>query len=167
MTRSYAFIVFDTVLSTWMEPFELLKLLAMAPRALEPIDPITYAPFVGLQPLPGNGPKQLLLQGGLGDTAVPVVSMELHARALGIPLVTPAPTSVPFLDEEAAPAASGLTLVDYGIEDQARDWYTVSANTAPHEAVRRFDGTRRQVDLFLRPDGQIEDTCDGPCAELR
>ena len=32
-----------------------------------------------------------------------------------------------------------------------------------HEAVRRLDAARRQIDAFLRPDGLVENFCDGPC----
>jgi hypothetical protein len=32
-----------------------------------------------------------------------------------------------------------------------------------HEAVRRLDAAQRQVDAFLRPDGRVENYCDGPC----
>jgi hypothetical protein len=163
MTRSYAFVVFETILGVWLESFELLKFVAMSPRGWERIDPMTYAPFVATDPLPGNTAKQILMQAGIGDTAVPNVATELHARAIGLPLVTPTPVSIPFLDVAPAPAPSGITIADFGIEDVARDWAPVTSDTETHEAVRRFDGVRQQMDQFLRPDGLVQDTCAGPC----
>ena len=32
-----------------------------------------------------------------------------------------------------------------------------------HEAVRRLDPLVEQLRRFLRPDGQVEQTCGGPC----
>jgi hypothetical protein len=32
-----------------------------------------------------------------------------------------------------------------------------------HEAVRRLDAAQRQIDAFLRPNGRIENFCEGPC----
>ena len=29
--------------------------------------------------------------------------------------------------------------------------------------VRQLDAAQRQIDAFLRPDGRIEQFCDGPC----
>lgn len=164
LTRSFAFLIFERLLAQWLEPRELLKFEALAPQVLEVIDPIAYAPFVVTEPLPGNPAKQVLLQGGLGDTAVPTVAIELHARALGIPLVTPSAATVPFLPTAQAPTPSGLVLVDFGIDAElGRGWAPANEDTVAHEGVRRFGPVREQIDRFLRPGGQIEDTCLGPC----
>ena len=32
-----------------------------------------------------------------------------------------------------------------------------------HNGVRRLDASMRQLDAFLRSEGRIEHTCDGPC----
>jgi len=69
--------------------------VAMMQRALDGIDPISYAPYVLASPLPGSpADRRVLLQIGLGDPAVPNVASFLHARALGIPLATPSPAPV-------------------------------------------------------------------------
>ncbi len=164
LTRSYAFLLYERLLAQWFEPLELLKFEAVAPQVLDVIDPIAYAPLVLSEPLPGAVPKQILLQAGMGDAAVPNVATELHARALGIDLITPTNASVSFLNESAAPAASGITFLDFGIDPlTARPWKPVTADTTAHDNVRSHEGVRQQMSLFLRPGGQIEDTCSGPC----
>jgi hypothetical protein len=163
LTRSNAFRVFELILEQWFDRMNLLKFEAMATTPLEVIDPIAFAPLVQGDPLLGASPHQILMQIGIGDTAVPNVAGELHARAMGLELVTPAPQEVPFLDEVAAPAPSGLVMFDFGIEDVADNWEPVTEMTAPHEGVRRFGPAREQTDRFLRPDGVIENTCAGPC----
>ena len=32
-----------------------------------------------------------------------------------------------------------------------------------HNRLNSLDAAQRQVDRFLRPDGLVEQTCDGPC----
>jgi hypothetical protein len=36
-------------------------------------------------------------------------------------------------------------------------------DTVTHEAVRRDPRAQAQIDAFLRPDGVVEDFCNGPC----
>ncbi|WIG99524.1 hypothetical protein [Myxococcus sp. SDU36] len=38
-----------------------------------------------------------------------------------------------------------------------------AADNPVHEGVRQDDAGREQVDRFLRPDAQVEVTCDGIC----
>lgn len=164
LTRSFAFVLFELILAQKFEARELLKFEALAAAALEPIDPITYAPYVLTAPLPDAAPRRVLMQGGIGDTAVPTTSLELHARALGVPLITPTAARVPFLPEVAGPVESGLTLVDFGVDQTAtRTWSPVTNDAPIHEDVRRMAEIRAQMRRFLVDDGLVENPCDGPC----
>lgn len=164
LTRSYAFLLYERLLAQWMGTLELLKFESVATQVLEVIDPIAYAPLVLEEPLPGAVTKQVLLQGGMGDAAVPSVAIELHARALGIGLLSPSSANIPFIESVSAPADSALSMFDFGIDPAfGRPWDPINMDNEAHEGVRRFGAAREQMQQFLRPNGQVEDTCAGPC----
>ena len=127
-------------------------------------EPQAYLPHLVTDPLPGTPAKKILMQFGLHDSQVSQVASEIAARSLGIPNL--APTVLPLFQvaERVAPY-DGSAVVVYDVGGTA----TPQTNTAPerdngvHEAVRRLDAAQRQIDAFLRPDGTIQNYCDGPC----
>ena len=148
------------------DALEQQKWAAMVQTGFDRIDPITYAPFVLQEPLPGAPTeRRVLMQLGIGDTSVPNLAGHLHARALGLSHLQPAPRVVQGLDPVEAPF-SGSALAEYsfgidplpGIEAD----FAEEAN-AVHESVRRTPAAIRQIDAFLRSGGEIEHECEGPC----
>jgi hypothetical protein len=141
------------------------KFAALAQSELDRIDPLVYAPLIG-EPLDG-APKQrrVLMQIGIGDAAVPNLASHLHARALGLSLLTPSPRAIALLPTATAPFdGSAMVEFDFGIKPlpDAKAIPPVD-DTKAHEAVRRLAAAKEQLDRFLRPDGKIEATCQGPC----
>ena len=75
---------------------DLQKLIAIAAVGLNRIDPITYAPHVLEDPYPwAPAGRQVLLQAGIGDTQVPILSAHLLARTLGLLQLEPASRPIP------------------------------------------------------------------------
>jgi len=115
-------------------------------------------------PLPGTPAKKILLQVGINDSQVPNIGTEIQVRSLGIPALAPSVYPLFQVPEMAAPF-DGSAFVPYDVNGTPAPL----TNTAPiqdngvHEAVRRLDAAQRQIDAFLRPDGTVQNFCDGPC----
>lgn len=84
---------------------ELRRFLLLAQAAIDPSDPISFAPLYFLRPPAGHGSHALLTLNTAGDQAVPVSTGNAFARAAGvIPFLRPeAPVSYPELADYAAP----------------------------------------------------------------
>ncbi|MDP3236399.1 MAG: hypothetical protein Q8N26_26650 [Myxococcales bacterium] len=166
MIRAEAFKrLFELLEVSVTEPLEQQKFLALIQRPLDRIDPASFAVFLQQAPLPGNAPKQLLMQIGLMDSSVPNLGSWLHARLLGLKVFAPSP-AVPYgLETQGFPATSGLQIFDFKVGD-ADAYYRKAdfplVNTPVHEAVRGQPSALRQLKGFF-DDGQIVQTCDGAC----
>ena len=141
------------------------KLGAMLQSSFDRVDPITYAPHIVQDGFPdGPAARQILLQIGIGDPAVPNIAAHLHARALGIPELSPAPRDLPAIPAEAGPLDSALVEFDFGISPWPDRVAKPSIEDNPvHEGVRRTPTAKEQLDRFFRPGGKVEHTCDGVC----
>jgi hypothetical protein len=129
--------------------------LAMLARGFDRIDPAAYAPLVK---------SKVLMQIGLGDAQVPNVASFLHARALGVKQILPTPRPIPLLDTTmGGDDGPALELFDFGIDTSPSAMPYPLAPNGVHEGVRVDTPALRQMDLFLRPGGIIQHTCDGPC----
>lgn len=166
MPRSLNFGPFSLLLGLdFPDPLVVQSYVAMMQRALDRIDPISYAPHVLASPLPGSpSDRRVLMQTGLGDPAVPNVASFLHARALGIPLATPSPVPVFGLASVTdADAPSSVTLFDYHVDTTGyAEGKPISPNVV-HDSVRLNPAALRQMEGFLKPGGTIAHTCDGAC----
>ncbi len=171
MSRAGPFNSYLAIIETVVQPdpFERQKLLTTMARVFDRFDPATYAPYVLDNKLPGSPEdKRVLLQIGHADAQVPDFASYLHARLLGVPLTEPTPMTPWGLDTVSLPAAgSGMTLFHFPDVDDAfrqRAEPTAQGNKV-HEAIRRLEPAKRQIDAFLRPgaESQIIHPCDGPC----
>lgn len=133
-------------------------------EALDAIDPISYAETMLDKKLPGSPEdRRVLLQVGLGDSAVPPLGAFLHARALGIAQTSPA--ALPVHGVREAPAetlTSAMTLFDFGLGSNSTEPVPNPANKV-HDVLRSSDEATRQIDAFLTPEGKIVHPCAGPC----
>jgi hypothetical protein len=151
------------------DPMDQQKLAAQMQTHFDRFDPASFAPFVIGQPLPrgpdnGASRRRVLMQMGLGDAQVPNVGSELHARLVGLPLVTPSPKKVWALDSVTAPhEGSGFAVFDLGVSD---DYYSTAAPAAEgnlvHDEVRRTPEVIEQIAAFIN-DGVIVNPCGGAC----
>ena len=166
MFRSGSCIELIGLIQTYIpDPLDTQKYSALLQTTFDRMDPITYAPNVLSDPLPGSpADRQVLMHMGIGDTQVPNLSTHLHARAMGVGHLQPAPREIPGLLEVSAPADSALVEFDFGI-DPLPDIQAIPPpeSNEVHDGVRDLDVVNQQIHLFFQPDGRIEHTCDGVC----
>jgi hypothetical protein len=168
MMRSYNFLLFLQLMNANVtDLLEQTKLIALTQQVADRFDPVTYAPWVLNSPLE-NTPqdRQILLQIGIGDSQVPNMASHIHARSLGIPLLSPSPRAIEGLETVQSPH-KGSAIVEFDF-----DVALPLPGTAPippegtndaHEGVRLNQQGIEQVDRFFNPGSSIEHTCDGPC----
>jgi hypothetical protein len=148
-------------------PIDHQLFVSMIGSEFDRIDPTTYTPRLLEGTLPGApAERRVLLQYGPGDSAVPYLSAELHARILGIPLLTPSSRPVPELPTmDGDFDGSALVQLDYGLDPPIPGDLGQPPIDDPmiHEGIRRLDVAQQQIDLFLRPDGRVVATCEAAC----
>jgi len=166
MFRSGSCIELIGLIQTYIpDTLDTQKFSALMQTTFDRMDPITYAPNVLSDPLPDTpASRRILMHMGIGDTQVPNLSTHLHARAMGVPYLQPAPREIPGLEQVSTPADSALVEFDFGIDPLPG----ILAIPPPegndvHDGVRDLDAVNRQIDLFFQSDGHIEHTCDGVC----
>lgn len=164
MSRASPFTPLIQLLSTWArDPLDRQVFVAFVASQLDPIDALTWSP-----PLREAGAPPILLQLAIGDSTVPNLAGHLHARALGLSLLEPAPraiTNMPSVTIADAPA-SVLMEFDYGITEWpdrlSRPPSGDEANGV-HEAIRNDARGVAQIRAFLR-DGVVVHPCgDAAC----
>lgn len=168
MSRSASYAdLFDLLASQIDDPLTTQKLMALSQHTWDRVDPMTYAGRVLADPYPGTpSERHLLMQIGIGDHSVNNLASHLTARALGIPLLDPTPRPIYGLESAPMPADDGLVVVDFqlatepGIEARLP---TEEEKNGVHEGVRRNARIKQQLDAFFRPDGVIQNLCDGAC----
>lgn len=171
MMRSANFVQFLGLIEMVMPDFlDQQKFVALTPTIFERVDPITYAPFVILDPLPGSPTERFILsQIGIGDAQVPNVASHVEARALGLSHLLPAPRDIADLPASSGPLDSALVEFDFHLTGEIPGTYasppltSVAEESPVHEGVRRLAAAQDMIDHFFWPDGQIVNTCDGAC----
>ncbi|MBI3183399.1 MAG: hypothetical protein HYZ28_14775 [Myxococcales bacterium] len=147
------------------DPLDQQKYIATLQRHFDRMDPATYAAMLVRERLPGSPERQVLMQTGLGDTAVPNLGSFLHARLAGLPVLEPSP-AVPYrLEGVAAPTGgSAIALYDFGKDVAAiyRDATPAPSDNEVHEGLRRLEPALEQMDRFFR-EGRIVHACSGLC----
>ena len=126
-------------------------------------DPITTSAHLTDDPLPDTPAHRVILQESIGDAEVTNLATENMARTIGVPLLEPSPRAVWGTEGTQGPVDSALTVWD--IQDPIAN--PVGNVPAPdneaHGRIRRLPALIEQIRRFLRPDGQVEHTCDGAC----
>ena len=111
----------------------------------------------------GDDPtKQVLLQVGRYDAAVPNISSDLAARMLGLRYLGGSAYS-PFGLEPAGPdAQSGYVIYQVpGVEPGPLGLVTATDNDT-HSSVPELEAVERQARIFLE-EGRAVDVCNGAC----
>jgi hypothetical protein len=166
MFRARPFSLFLALVETMnADKLDQQKFAAMIQTTFDRIDPLSYAPYVLKEQLPG-GPtdRRILMQVGIGDSEVPNLATYFHARNLGLPVLSEASAFVPLDMASVAPPTDGsaLTLYDFGIVPEVQA-VAASEGNQVHDSVRRTTASKTQVSTFLRPDGPIVNACSGVC----
>ena len=167
MPRSVHWPAFEALLrSAYPSRLDRDLLNVMLAMHWDRVEGATFAPHVLRDPLPGSQVKRVLLQIGLNDAQTPNVGSQLAARTLGLPQLVPTVALVDALPAFAGAAPSGLVVFDVGSPPLPPGPVPPPEDTPAHEGVRRDPRARQQLDLFLRLDGKVVDTCGGPCGPL-
>ncbi len=165
MPRSAAFgPLFAIVHLVFGDPLSDHAFAASMQQVLDAVDPALYASSMLTRKIPGSPEdRRVLLQVGLGDSAVPNLGAFLYARVLGIPQTAPAALAVPGV-RAAAPEStpSAMTLFDYGLGADSALPKPVPQNSV-HDDLRKRDEAVTQLDRFFTPEGTIVHPCAGPC----
>jgi len=165
MSRAAPFNTFAAMLeAAGGSPAAAARIMLTMIGPLERVDPISYAAHVRADTWPGSPPeRRILMQVGIADTQVPNLASHVHARALGLPLLSPSPRPVWGLASAPAPAASAV--VEFDFKTPALDATGPGGDNANpvHDAQRYLAASIDQIDRFFRPFGVIDQTCSGPC----
>lgn len=139
---------------------------SMLQPSFDRIDGVFWGRFVLKDPVPGNTPRRVLMQTGLGDPEVPNVAAFMHARALGLKQLTPTTFPVFGLEPTTSPTReSALQVYDHGIDLRAvyeRAQPSPMGNEV-HEATRRLPTALDQLGAFFGARDELVSFCDGAC----
>jgi hypothetical protein len=125
-------------------------------------DPITFAPHLLHDPLPGSFTKRILVQESIGDAQVPNIATRTLGRTMGLPgldLITP------LYGIEAQPAPLDSAYTQWDAHKMPRPPLTdtaLSSDNGAHDAVYQYGPAQQQLLTFLGG-GPILQTCTGPC----
>ncbi|MCO4763140.1 MAG: hypothetical protein KC502_16605 [Myxococcales bacterium] len=128
---------------------------------LAPIDPISWGKETVTRT--SGATRPVLIHAGIADTSVPYLSAEVHARALGLPLLTPSSQTVWGLSEQpAGKSANGLVQIDYGVPDPTVLAIAPKKANKVHNGIRGLAPVIAQVGAFLRGE-TVPAACSGAC----
>jgi hypothetical protein len=165
MSRSSSFARFLALINVLVnrDPLSIQKFAMLSQHPFDFVDPMTWGVELLHPTLPDAPPSRAILyQVGQGDDQVPPLAAYILSRSIGLPLVTPSVYEPDRLASVAAPADSGLVIINYGLDPEPGIApKTVTDSNAVHEGVRRDPQMKAQIDRFLKPAGKIEDTCGG------
>jgi hypothetical protein len=141
--------------------------IAFFGMAFEPVDPITFAPHVIKDPLPGVPLKNILIWYAIGDTLVSNIATEIVARTMGMDLLGPSVKNVWGMPAKSGPLANGMMVFDEHPRPMPSDLnVTPTVENGTHSGVNKNPAALRAVEQFLLHD-QIVQTCGGatpaPC----
>ncbi len=166
MHRSYVFGGYAAYLSAlYGDPADVSLMVGLVGTGWDRFEPLTFAPHITTDPLPGTPPHQVLLHVAREDGQVLNEVSHVLARAVGAPLLTPAVRSIWGVDEVATPyeGSAAITEYDFGIPPHDDPLVPRPAEPDSHGWLRAQPEGRAQMMTFLR-EGRFVHTCDGPCA---
>jgi hypothetical protein len=117
----------------------------------------------GNDPLPGTGPKHVLLQIAVGDSQVANLAAEIQARTMGIPLLVPSAKDVQLLEPSEGDAENAIAFWDLVREPPPETNATPVEDNEVHGDIRKHPLNQEQTDTFLRT-GLAQNPCGGPCS---
>jgi hypothetical protein len=164
MTRSEDFATMQVVLdANYPDALDRQVAFAFSQSLWDETDPISYAPHLLRDPLPGVTVKKMLVQESEGDTEVPNLATRLLARTEGISALSPLVTPVPGLTEQPAPLDSAFVQFDTHPTPEPGDTNVPPQSNGAHVACRQLDVVVQQIGAFLKPDGAVQQFCSGTC----
>jgi hypothetical protein len=98
-----------------------------------------------------------------GDDEVANLATRIMVRSMGMPQVAPVVTSYFDIPEMAAPFDGSAMVESDGGYPPVPVTNIPPADNDAHGRMRARPAIQAQIDAFLRPDGQVENFCIGPC----
>jgi hypothetical protein len=170
MTRSGSFSDLFAIMKSSLgdDPLMIQKFISLSQHNWDAVDPLTWAPRVLKDPPEGAPARKILFSYGVGDHSVNNLASHMLLRAAGIDLLDPPAQPAWGVGTVTAPAPASAGLV---VDFKFGEVVGIDAKIPPkpdddknvHEAVRRNGRVKDTIDAFLKPGGQIEAFCDGPC----
>ena len=148
----------------YADPLEIVMWLGLIQTLWDSAEPSGYLDSVALDPLPGNSPKQVLAQAGIGDAQVHTLGAHVMMRGIGGGLIADPTRPVWGLEElENGVVESGLVEWDYGMPEPIENVPPVRyENFDVHRAVRGEAFAQQQIVHFFET-GELYNFCEGPC----
>jgi hypothetical protein len=175
MPRSTDWKAYELILKQWYRnKIDRALILAMLAQTWERSDPAVYSAHTIGDVLPGSPTnKQILYQTGRWDAQVANVGADVAARNFGIPVHSPSIYPVFGLETFTDMSPSGYVVYETGASPVPDD-FTYAAEepedstigSSVHETVRRDPRAQMQLDAFMRPDGVVQNFCDGACDSM-
>jgi hypothetical protein len=165
MFRSHDFASLKPLLSgIYPDPLDQQLAIALSQSEWDHSDPASFAPHLLADPLPGVMPKRVLVQEAIGDSQVPNLATRVLVRTIGLP-GNDLEQQVYGVDEKPAPLDSAYTQWDvHPMPLPPPGDVPPTGENPAHEAIRRLDLLVAQLGQFLKPDGQVQQTCPGVCS---
>ena len=147
----------------WADPLDQQILLAIIQPEWDFTDPASFATHLITSPLPNTPAKQILVQEAINDAQVSNLSTRVLARTIGLPGID-LEHPVYGITEMAAPLPSAYTQWDVMPTPVPPDANAAaSSDNGAHGEIRKLVDLEAQLKAFLAPNGQVTQTCTGPC----
>lgn len=148
------------------DPLDRRRFESMLQPWFDRIDGAFWSRYVLAEPLPGNTPRRVLMQTGLGDPEVPNLAAFLHARLLGLKQLQPNVPGVYGLEPISGPTTESVeVLYDMGVDLRAvyEEAQPSPMGNAVHEGARTLLPALQQLGAFFGQRDEIVNFCSGPC----
>ncbi|MFT3767038.1 MAG: hypothetical protein QM820_16190 [Minicystis sp.] len=150
------------------DPLGAQVLMALTQPLWDYTDPATYGPHLIHDPLSGSMPKKILYQEGINDGSVPNQNTRAMVRTMGLTLLDPPVEAVFGVEQSKSPQESAYAQFDVGAMPRIGGDNVPPPDSPVHETIRNLEEVKKQLELFLREGGKVEDTCGGkPCVGLK
>ena len=170
MSRSENFGAFLLIIRILLrrKSLDVQKFVTLSQHGFDRVDPATWAPYLTKKSALPGAPKDrvVLSQFGYWDHSVPTLSGLNLARMMSLPLLEPTPKKPYGFDTVASPTMeSAALLLDYKVGQPIPGYVSKPATTdSPvHNSIRQNPAVQSQIDAFLRPQGVIQNFCEGAC----
>jgi hypothetical protein len=162
--RSVDFPDYNKVIQAWYPTkLDTDLLMVMIAQHWDTAEPAGFARHLIKDPIANTPIKNILYTIGRYDAQVPNISSDIAARTIGLKVMSPSVYDVWGLETTTGPSDSAYVIYDVGAEPVPLGSRAAAEDNVAHEAVRRAEKAQLQMDAFMRPNGKVENFCDGIC----
>ncbi len=170
LPRASAFAQFQIILgAAYPDLLAQQLLVALSQSYWDYSDPISFARTNLEDELPGPdgnpmAKKRILLQESHNDSQVPNLATRTIARTMGLSQLAPAIEPVFGLQQTAGPLDSAYVQYDTKLmPPPSKTNMGTGIDNGAHGSLGRIPAVVQQLDEFLRPGGQVRNTCGASC----